>query len=492
MSATPQAIPGEFFYIHTHPPALARSEATIQARVKNYKISDMQTTICAPATGPGLGAISLIRLSGPEALSILHKLAGDKKQFPPREQVFCHIYDGQKVLDEALVTYFSAPRSFTGEDVVEFALHGSPYIRGRLLELLCQYGAQPAKRGEFSYRAFLNGKMDLLQAQGLCDLIAAGNQAAHELALSSLEGRLSHCLDNTKQVLTEVLAQIEVRLDDVDEEMSALNVPDTILTLQKQVSVLKQLADTFSVGRLIKEGLKIAIIGAPNCGKSSLLNALVGFDRAIVSDQSGTTRDTVEETIDWNGQRIILTDTAGIRDHALDPAEQEGMRRSMRAIERADLVLFVMDGTRALTSQELNLWQNVQQGGKPVIAVLNKKDKAVIVTNPLPEQPVHYIALSCKTGEGLADLKTAILTVLQHPALQTQDGIMISNLRQYQAVIEAQTELESAVLQLKHQAGLELYAEHIRAALRALKDLTGEVTPEDVLDVIFSKFCVGK
>ncbi|MBO7238013.1 MAG: tRNA uridine-5-carboxymethylaminomethyl(34) synthesis GTPase MnmE, partial [Elusimicrobiaceae bacterium] len=282
----------------------------------------MQTTICAPATGPGQSAVSLVRLSGPDALGILCKLTGGKKEFPPREQVFCRIYDGEQILDEALVTYFAAPRSFTGEDVVEFALHGSAYIRGRLLELLCANGAQAAKRGEFSQRAFLNGKMDLVQAQGLCDLIAAGNKAAHDLAVSSLDGRLSEKLQQTKIALTELLAQIEARLDDVDEEMPPLDVAQTTQILQGQISHLARLADTFSVGRLIKEGLKVAIVGAPNCGKSSLLNALVGFDRAIVSAQSGTTRDTVEETLDLDGQKIILTDTAGIRDHALDPAEQ--------------------------------------------------------------------------------------------------------------------------------------------------------------------------
>jgi len=452
----------------------------------------MQTTICAPATGPGQGAVSLVRLSGSEALSILQKLTHAEKTFPPREQVFCRLYDEEQVLDEALVTYFAAPRSFTGEDVVEFALHGSSYIRGRLLELLCAYGAQPAKRGEFSYRAFLNGKMDLVQAQGLCDLIAAGNKAAHQLAVSSLDGRLSHYLQQTKQVLTELLAQIEVRLDDVDEEMSPLDTPKTLSVLQTQINQLKNLADTFSVGRLIKEGLKVAIIGAPNCGKSSLLNALVGFDRAIVSDQSGTTRDTVEETLDLDGQKIILTDTAGIREHALDPAEQEGMKRSMRAIEQADMILFVTDAARPLFEQEIQLWQQVKQAEKPLILVLNKQDRALSGKHPLQEQTTHTILLSCKTGEGINKLKQSILSFVQHPALSAQDGLMIANLRQYQAVVQAQTELESAQLKVQQQAGLELYAEHIRAALRALKDLTGEVTPDDVLDVIFSKFCVGK
>ncbi len=452
----------------------------------------MQTTICAPATGPGQSAVSLIRLSGPQALAILHKLTKGQKTFPAREQVFCRLYDGEQILDEALVTYFAAPRSFTGEEVVEFALHGSAYIRGRLLELLCASGAEPAKRGEFSYRAFLNGKMDLLQAQGLCDLIAAGNKAAHDLAVSSLDGRLSGCLMQTKTALTNLLAQIEARLDDVDEEMPPLDALQTEQILQTQINQLAQLADTFSVGRLLKEGLKVAIVGAPNCGKSSLLNALVGFDRAIVSEQSGTTRDTVEETLDLDGQKIILTDTAGIRDHALDPAEQEGMKRSLKAIEKADVVLFVADLTRDLTLQEETLWADVQKADKPTVLVLNKTDEAPQGHCKLEGKAQYTIYVSCKNGDGIGKLKQELLNFVNVPGVKATDGVMISNLRQYQAVLDAQTELESALVQFKRAGGLELYAEHIRAALRALKDLTGEVTPDDVLDVIFSTFCLGK
>lgn len=452
----------------------------------------MSSTICAPVTGSGQSAVSVVRVSGPDALRIVQKLTGGKKEFPPRVQVFCRVYDAETVLDEALVTYFPGPRSFTGEDVAEFALHGSAYIRGRLLELLCAAGAEPAKRGEFSYRAFLNGKMDLLQAQGLCDLISAGNKAAHDLALSSLDGRLTDKLAQTKTALTDLLAQIEVRLDDADEEMAPLDGRYAAEVLQTRADALGKLADTFSVGRLIKEGLKVSIVGAPNCGKSSLLNALVGFDRAIVSDRSGTTRDTVEETLDLDGQKIILTDTAGIREHALDPAEREGMRRSLKAMEKADLVLFVADLTRALTRQEEALWADVQKQNKPVVLVLNKTDEASGLFRAPDGGARAAVYVSCKTGEGLDELKKQILAFACAQNVQAEDGVMISNLRQYRSVLDAQTELESALVQLRRGAGLELYAEHIRGALGALKDLTGEVTPDDVLDVIFSKFCVGK
>lgn len=447
----------------------------------------MQTTICALATGVG-GAVALVRLSGPDSLSILSKVTRRKTAWVPRVQIFCTIYDGESILDKALVTYFQNPHSFTGEDVVEFALHASAYIKGRLLELLCEAGAVPAKRGEFSQRAFLNGKMDLLEAQGLCDLIASGNKAAHKLAMDSLDGKLTAQVDKIRITLAELLAQIEVRLDDVDEEMVPLAQGFVSEQINKAMSIIKKLADTFSVGKFIKEGLKVAIVGVPNSGKSSLLNALVGFDRAIVSDACGTTRDTVEETLEINGQKIILTDTAGIREHALDPAEQEGMRRSVRAMEQADVIVFVLDSSRPLTEEENILWQDIKSQEKRVLIVHNKTDLSA--GGELPSDALNYSVLpvSCKTGEGLESLKKALTADVE--AAQTEGGLMISNLRHFEALLRAQTELESALL--RQDDGGEIVAEHLRGAIIYLKDLIGEVTPDDVLGIIFSKFCMGK
>ena len=450
----------------------------------------MQSTICALASGQG-GAVSLVRLSGPRALDLLKLLSRKDGPFEPRRQTFCPIYDGENVLDKALVTYFQAPHSFTGEDVVEFALHASPYITGRLLELLCENGAAPAKRGEFSQRAFLNGKMDLVEAQGLCDLIAAGNKSAHRLAMNSLDGKLSSHLNEMKTKLTQLLAQIEVRLDDVDEEMPPLSAGFIRQEISTVLQHITALTNTFSVGRLIKDGLKVAIVGAPNSGKSSLLNALVGFDRAIVTDVCGTTRDTVEETLEINGQKIILTDTAGIRSHALDLAEQEGMRRSMRAMQQADVILFVLDASRTLFTEEKQLWADIEQAHKRTFIILNKCDKPqAALTAELPHATDYtQLRVSCKQALGLEELKSALTA---HLSAGQTEGLMLSNLRHYEALLRAQTELESALIRLEHQDGGEIYAEHIRGALTNLKDLLGEVTPDDILGIIFSKFCMGK
>ncbi|MDD7578982.1 MAG: tRNA uridine-5-carboxymethylaminomethyl(34) synthesis GTPase MnmE [Elusimicrobia bacterium] len=448
----------------------------------------MQTTICALATGAG-GAVALVRLSGPDVMRILNAVTR-RQNWEPRTQIFCTIYDGEAILDKALVTYFQNPHSFTGEDVAEFAVHASPYIKGRLLELLCAAGAVPARRGEFSQRAFLNGKMDLIEAQGLCDLIASGNKAAHQLAMSGLDGKLSARVADMRLKITELLAQIEVRLDDVDEEMTPLSDEFVRGEITSVLTHIKALADTFSVGRLIKDGLRVAIVGAPNGGKSSLLNALVGFDRAIVADACGTTRDTVEETLEISGQKIILTDTAGIRDHSLDPAEQEGMRRSVRAMESADLILLVLDTSRPLTDEERALWADIEKLGKRTLIVENKTDLPRTGYTLENAQNYQTLAVSCKTGEGLETLKKAVTQDTDE--VQTADGLMISNLRHYESLLRAQTELESALLRLSAHAGGEIYAEHLRGALLHLKDLIGEVTPDDVLGVIFSKFCMGK
>ena len=437
---------------------------------------NIQDTIAAFATNGG--AVAVLRLSGSLVCLILKKLT--KKDFNPRQATLATIYDGEDVLDKALITYFQAPKSYTGQDVAEISLHAGPYIKSRILELCLSYGARMAGAGEFSQRAFLNGKMDLVEAQGVLDIIAAKNKAAHKAAVNSLEGRLSGKFKQIRQELTDLLAQVEVRIDDTDGEMQPLPQDSTKNALLKIVKETQSIADTFSSGRLVKEGIKIALCGVTNAGKSSLLNKILGYNRAIVSSQAGTTRDTVEAPLSMLGFDLVLIDTAGIRLTVTDEAEKEGITRSRQAIEQADITIFVRDLTLKDTTEEDKFFEEVRTKAKNLIIVFNKSDKA----HSKPEG----IVISAKTGEGLKELEDAIVNTLNLNSISGQE-IIITSAVHYKALLAAALELEKASEKL---ADLELCAEHLRTALKELKELIGEVSTEDVLDTIFSKFCVGK
>ncbi|WP_424243909.1 tRNA modification GTPase [Elusimicrobium posterum] len=451
----------------------------------------MSDTICAVSTAQGAGAVAIIRISGPDAWKAAKVLS--KKDFEPAPSrvYLTKIYDGEAVLDKVLLTFFKAPASFTGEDIAEIACHGSSYIKGRIIELLISIGVRPAKGGEFSMRAFTNGKMDLLEAQGLCDLIVADNKKAHGAAMNSMEGKVSERFKNIKNLLSDLLAQIEVRLDDVDEEMDAINVEDARSVLQSVRADASALAETFRTGRLVKEGIKVSIVGMPNVGKSSLLNSLLGFDRAIVSDISGTTRDTVEDSFEHNGHKIILTDTAGIRSHTLDAAEKQGMARSMASANRADVILFTVDSTHVENTEEQNLWHEVNKLNKKIILVLNKIDSGTILKETEFEGYSAVIKVSAKTGEGIDALKQAVINILDVADVESSAAIITSAI-QYDALVKTVGELDLAEKTLVDNTGLEFCAEHIRRVLFNLKEIIGEVYADDILGIIFSKFCVGK
>ena len=437
----------------------------------------LNDTIAAFATSSASGAVAVLRLSGEKSLEILKTLTR-KQTFEPRKATLVNIYDEGAVLDKALALYFKAPNSYTGQDIVELSLHASPYIKTRVLQNCFKLGARQARAGEFTMRAYLNGKMDLAQAQGVADIIASKNKAAHKAAINTLEGKLSGELKEIKDSLMDLLAQVEVRLDDTDGEMQDLPKEYIEQILSKAQKHITKLTNTFSNGKFVKEGIKTAIIGVPNSGKSSLLNALLGFDRAIVSDQSGTTRDTLEAEISVDGFNLILTDTAGIREHALDAAEIEGMKRSHRAAQQADIIIFVRAPEK--TELEDKLFKQMQETGKKIIEVYNKAD--------LFKGEVKKNAISCKTGQGLDELKKEIIKTIGLADLN-QDEVIITSALHYQALKKASEELDNA---LEKAAELDLMAAHLRWALESLKELIGIFTPEDVLDIIFSKFCVGK
>ena len=438
-----------------------------------------QDTIAAFATAPSSGAVALLRISGPCVKAALHKLTG--KNFEPRRATLAQIYDGEEILDSAIVTFYAAPKSYTGEDIAEITLHASLYIKARVLQILADTGVRPAKPGEFSMRAFLAGKMDLAQAQGVADIIASKNKAAHKAAMNILDGKLSAKFKNIRMRLADLLAQIEVRIDDTDEEIPQLNVKAAAKELDEIINQTQTLADTFAAGRLVKDGIKTAIVGLPNSGKSSLLNILLGFERAIVSPEPGTTRDTIEADFEVNGQRIILTDTAGIREHSLDPAEKQGMQRTRDAAKAADIVIFVKD--KGLSSAQTALWEEIKKEGKKIIPVTNKADLL-----PQNFERGGDILISCLSGIGIEELKNKIVETAGAAALG-EDEIIITSAVHYEALASAARELGLARGNINR---LEISAEHLRRALTHLKELIGEVNAEDILDIVFSKFCVGK
>lgn len=448
--------------------------------IKYINMNIANDTICAFSTPHGAGAVAVLRLSGPDAWAAAERLFSSEFSPEPGRVYLRKIFDKENaaLLDNALITFFKAPRSFTGEDVVEIAVHGSPYIKGRLLEIFVHAGLRPARAGEFSLRAFLNGKIDLIEAQGVCDLVAASTRAAHASAMSGMDGRLSGKFKEIKETLSLLLAQIEVRLDDADGEMEALPEKEIESVLLAARKTIKDLLSTYSTGRLVKEGVKAAIIGAPNAGKSSLLNALLGFDRAIVSEESGTTRDTVEDSFGYKGQQIILVDTAGIRE-SKTYAEAEGIKRSLAAAGAADVILFTADASLGESAQERELLAPVSGGEKKIITVLNKSD--------LPAKRSGGVKVSAKTGAGIEELKEEILKAVN---LGHKEGVLISSAVQYEALLKAEGELTLAIESAAR--GGEFTAVHIRAALHAVRETIGEVSTDDILGIIFSKFCVGK
>ncbi len=332
----------------------------------NHKTQDIgdivrTDTIVALATPPGAGALSLVRISGPDSVRVAGGFLrpppypGPAEQapllprgdWPERKAQLMNARENGRLIDKVITVLYRAPRSFTGEDVVEVSCHGSKYIVGRIISLALENGARIARPGEFSLRAFLNGKLDLAQAEGICDLITARTESAHRAAINQMDGEVSERIFSIKNRIIAGLAEIEARLEDSDEEIPPIDIGEYLSSLESVASETRVLADSFHAGRFIKDGLKVSIIGAPNSGKSSLLNSILGRDRAIVSRSPGTTRDTIEETLDIDGQGIILVDTAGIHEHALDPAEKEGMARTRKAILESDLVLWITDAGNA-------------------------------------------------------------------------------------------------------------------------------------------------
>jgi len=451
-------------------------------------------TIAAIATPPGEGGIGIVRVSGEQAFPIAERLfrrRGGSKPLQSHRAYFGAIVDPAtgETLDRALLLPFRAPHSYTGEDVAEFHCHGSPYLLRRVLELVWREGARPAEPGEFTLRAFLNGKLDLAQAEAVADLIRARSEAQLRSALALHEGRLSHQVHALGDELLRLLATVEAHID-FSEELGELDPHALIPDLQHLLQRLDALLQGARAGRILREGARVAIVGRPNVGKSSLLNALLGEERAITTDIPGTTRDTLEESLIIGGVPLVILDTAGLRESA-DVVEQIGIERARRAAERADLILFVYDLTAPDWDADRALLETLPAHA-PKLLVGNKMDAA----DPAQVQRAcsvfpDSVLISALTGAGLDALQEAILTALEVQRIG-EETLTLTHQRHIQAVADAKRALEHARDALQHGYSPDLIAVDLRAAWLALGAITGETADETLVQRIFRDFCIGK
>jgi tRNA modification GTPase len=451
-------------------------------------------TIVAPATPGGTGAVSIVRLSGPEAFPVATKLTSlSPAGVPPRTLMRADVYGaGGQILDDALVVFFQGPHSFTGEDVVEFHLHGNPAVVEAMIRAACAAGAVPAEPGEFSRRAFLRGKMDLTQAEGLADLIAAKTDSAARAGLRQLRGGIRRAVDPLRQQMVSLLTVLEAAIDFAEEDdVPVVTGSQIAARISEIVSGLDALLRSYEAGHRFRDGANVAIAGVANVGKSRLLNRVAGEERAIVHEIPGTTRDYLHADVTVAGIPVLLVDTAGLRETG-DPVEREGVRRSRDAISRADLTLFVLDGSRPAGEGDRAAYREV--AGRPHLVVLNKSDLASLESGAgfAGEERRGVLRVSAKTGGGIEALVARIAAELAPEEGAILAQAPLTRARHRIAVEKALLALSRATASLKAALPLEFPAADVQEASGALAELVGEVAPEEVLDAIFGRFCIGK
>ena len=447
-------------------------------------LSGWQDTIVALATAPGIGAIAVIRLSGNNAIGIVNEIfpAKDLTQQATHTLHFGILKYNNEVFDEVVVSLYKNPKSYTGEDVVEISCHGSPFIQEKILKTICALGARMAKAGEFTQRAFLNGKLDLTQAEAVADLIASNTEASRNTALKNIRGGFSTALHTLRDELIKFSALIELELDfsQEDVEFADRTAFKNLIAQIKQAT--EKLIGSFALGNVIKNGVQVAIIGKPNAGKSTLLNALLNEERAIVSSIAGTTRDTIEEVINIEGILFRLIDTAGIREHTSDEIETIGVGKSYEKAKLADVILYLFDATENDDIAEAEQW--LQSFNKPYILVANKTDiKPVAATN--------IIAIAAKDNNNIDAVKKALVEKSIKGNINTEDTV-ITNARHFDALQKLHNSVSDVAFGLENNIPGDLLALDIRQSLHYLGTITGQVTNEEQLDYIFSKFCIGK
>jgi tRNA modification GTPase len=459
-----------------------------------------EDTIIALSTPPGIGAIGVIRLSGPDAITITNSVFGGK-DLTRQESHTLHfglIKDGDVVIDEVVVGLFVAPKSYTKENVVEISCHGSNYIIQQIISLLIRRGASAAKPGEFTLRAFLNGGMDLSQAEAVADLIASDSQAAHQVAMNQLRGGFSNELAVLREQLIHFASMIELELDFAEEDVEFANRDQLQALISKITLVINKLIRSFELGNVIKQGINTVIAGRPNAGKSTLLNALLNEERAIVSDIAGTTRDTIEEILNINGINFRLIDTAGIRE-AQDAIEVIGVEKTMEKISQSALLVYLFDAAELSAADISYDISRLSKPGVPVLAVANKADlvsgSGVSFLN-LPTDVdlpagVQFISISAKENQQIEELKQLLYETAVGGQL-SDNQTMVTNIRHVEALQRTQEALTRVNYGLVNPVTLDFLATDIKQGLYYLGEITGQVTTDDLLENIFSKFCIGK
>lgn len=457
-------------------------------------------TIIALATAAGSGAIAVIRLSGKDAISLcdaqFRSVHGKHLSKEETHTIHLgHIIDGERVLDEVLVSVFKNPQSYTGEDVIEISCHGSPYIQQEIIQLFLRKGCRIANPGEFTLRAFMNGKLDLSQAEAVADLIASDSEASHQIAIQQMRGGFSNEIKMLREELMNFASLIELELDFAEEDVEFANRKQFQELIGRISKVLKRLIDSFAVGNVIKNGIPIAIVGEPNVGKSTLLNALLNEDKAIVSDIAGTTRDAIEDEISIGGINFRFIDTAGIRE-TKDEIESIGIKKTFEKIEQAQVVVYLFDAETSVTNLGIVLIEiekiKNKYPQKPLLIIANKIDK--LDDTQLAELNVNIpevILLSAKTGFGIEQLTDKLLGLINTGALRNNDTI-VTNSRHYDALLKALEEIIKVQEGLDANLSGDLLAIDIRQALYHFGEITGEITSDDLLGNIFANFCIGK
>jgi tRNA modification GTPase len=452
-------------------------------------------SIVALSTPPGRSGIGVIRISGPGSLSILRQMTNSPSTDPePNRMTLRNLIDpfSGDILDEALICFFAAPHSFTGEDVVEFHCHGSPVLLRRIIDTVLRLDVRLASPGEFSLRAVMNGRLQLTQAEAVRDLIDAQTDAAAQQATRQLGGEIAHRLQPAKDELLKIIVRLESSLEFVEDDLPTVEQDEIEHSLERLRTDLQSLADTFARGRLIHDGLTVAIVGRPNAGKSSLFNRLLGHDRAIVTDVPGTTRDTISEPISLDGVPVALIDTAGLRT-ASDQIEAMGVERTQRAAADADLLVVVIDGAAELTNEDEVVLQNARD--KTHVIAANKSDLPTFSIDRILDEQIasraQAVPVSALTAEGITDLRAAMLKPFVN-GHGVAEGLLITNARHHDLLLRVIEAIKASEQSLRERASEEIILVGLHNALKFIGQITGETTTEEILGQIFSTFCIGK